>query len=99
MACIRRRRPTPAVGCGGAGVSDAPAGPAPQPSAPSTWRPAPHRPWVIAAVILIAIAVALILLAAWQLPPFGRGMQQTDNAYFRGRTTVIASQVSGYVIA
>jgi len=50
-------------------------------------------------VILIAIAVVLILLAAWQLPPFGGGMQQTDNAYVRGRTTVIASQVSGYVIA
>jgi len=72
---------------------------APQTGAPSTWRPAPHRSWVIAAVILIAIVVVLVLLAAWQLPPFGRGMQQTDNAYVRGRTTVIASQVSGYVIA
>jgi len=72
---------------------------APQTGAPSTWRPAPHRSWVIAAVILIAIALVLILLSAWQLPPFGRGMQQTDNAYVRGRTTVIASQVSGYVVA
>jgi len=54
---------------------------------------------VIAAVILLAIAVVLVLLAAWQLPPFGRGLQQTDNAYVRGRTTVIASQVSGYVVA
>ena len=72
---------------------------APQTGAPSTWRPAPHRSWVIAAVILIAIVVVLVLLAAWQLPPFGLGMQQTDNAYVRGRTTVIASQVSGYVIA
>ena len=80
-------------------MSEAPAAPAPQPGAPSTWRPAPHRPWVIAAVILVAIVVVLILLAAWQLPPFARGMQQTDNAYVRGRTTVIASQVSGYVVA
>jgi len=80
-------------------MSEAPAGPVPEPGAPSTWRPAPHRPWVIAAVVLIAIVVSLVLLAAWQLPPFGRGMQQTDNAYVRGRTTVIASQVSGYVVA
>src|SRR5262249_22358954 len=64
-----------------------------------TWRPAPHRSWVIAAVILVAIVVVLVLLAAWQLAPFGRGMQQTHNAYVRGRTTVIASQVRGYVIA
>jgi len=80
-------------------MSETPAGPASQPGAPFTWRPRPHRPWVIAAVILIAIVIVLLLLAAWQLPPFGRGMQQTDNAYVRGRTTVIASQVSGYVIA
>src|SRR6516164_9963554 len=99
MACIRLSCAKSAVGCGGAGMSEAPAAPAPQPGAPSTWRPAPHRPWVIAAVILVAIVVVLILLAAWQLPPFARGMQQTDNAYVRGRTTVIASQVSGYVVA
>src|SRR5262244_508157 len=99
MACIRLRLATPRVGCGGSGMSEAPATAAAQPGAPSTWRPAPHRSWVIAAVILVAIVVVLVLLAAWQLPPFGRGMQQTDNAYVRGRTTVIASQVSGYVIA
>ena len=80
-------------------MSEAPSGPAPTPGPPPAWRPPPLRSWVIAAVILLAIAVVLVLLAAWQLPPFGRGLQQTDNAYVRGRTTVIASQVSGYVVA
>jgi multidrug resistance efflux pump len=35
--------------------------------------------------------------AAWRLPPFATAMQSTDNAYVRGRTTVISPQVSGYV--
>jgi multidrug resistance efflux pump len=33
------------------------------------------------------------------LPPFGLGIERTENAYLRGRTTVIAPQVSGYVVA
>jgi multidrug resistance efflux pump len=39
------------------------------------------------------------VLAAWRLPPFSSAIQSTDNAYVRGRTTVIAPQVSGYVTA
>ena len=39
------------------------------------------------------------MLAAWRLPPFSSDLQSTDNAYVRGRTTVIAPQVSGYVTA
>lgn len=80
-------------------MSEVPSGAVGKPGPPSVWRPPPLRSWVIAAVVLLAIVVVLVLLAAWQLPPFGRGMQQTDNAYVRGRTTVIASQVSGYVVA
>jgi len=71
----------------------------PKPETPSAWRPPPLRSWVIAGVVILAIVVVLVVLAAWQLPPFGRGMQHTDNAYIRGRPTVIASQVSGYVVA
>ncbi|WP_052730542.1 HlyD family secretion protein [Sphingomonas sp. SRS2] len=43
------------------------------------------------------IAGALLALYAWNLPPFSRMVQQTDNAYVRGQTTIIAPQVSGYV--
>ena len=80
-------------------MSEAPSGPAPAPQPPPTWRPPPLRSWVIAGVVILAIVVVLVILAAWQLPPFGRGIQHTDNAYIRGRPTVIASQVSGYVVA
>ncbi|WP_200933905.1 HlyD family secretion protein [Rhizobium sp. Leaf306] len=37
------------------------------------------------------------ILAAWQLPPFSTSVVKTDNAYVRGRTTVISPQVTGYI--
>jgi multidrug resistance efflux pump len=46
----------------------------------------------------VLIAGALLALYAWNLPPFSRTVQTTDNAYVRGQTTVIAPQVSGYVV-
>ena len=39
------------------------------------------------------------MLDAWDLWPFAGRIEITDNAYVRGRTTVIAPQVSGYVVA
>lgn len=49
-------------------------------------------------IVIVAIAGTLAVLAAWRLPPFDSAVQSTDNAYVRGRTTVIAPQVSGYVV-
>ncbi|MDB5480928.1 MAG: secretion protein HlyD [Caulobacteraceae bacterium] len=50
-------------------------------------------------MIVLALVAVLAILAAWGLPPFGLGIQTTENAYVHGRTTVIASQVSGYITA
>ena len=47
-------------------------------------------------VVLIVIGVALILYA-WKLPPFTPTVQQTNNAFIKGQTTIISPQVSGYV--
>ncbi|GAB3256730.1 HlyD family secretion protein [Chitinimonas naiadis] len=62
------------------------------------WRP-PVRSWrnTILFVALALIAI-LLILAAWGLPPFANGVEATENAYVRGRTVVIAPQVSGYVV-
>ena len=38
-----------------------------------------------------------MILYAWQLPPFTRHAQFTDNAYVRGQTTFISPQVNGYI--
>ncbi|WP_300000600.1 HlyD family secretion protein [uncultured Cedecea sp.] len=45
----------------------------------------------------IAIVGVLVILYAWQLPPFTRYTQFTDNAYVRGQTTFISPQVNGYI--
>ncbi len=65
--------------------------------APSGWRPpALSRTSLIVVVLLVVGGVAAVL-AAWRIWPFTSGYESTDNAYVRGRVTVIAPQVSGYV--
>ncbi|CAM8065966.1 HlyD family efflux transporter periplasmic adaptor subunit [Klebsiella pneumoniae] len=47
----------------------------------------------------IGLVGVLVILYAWQLPPFTRHSQFTDNAYVRGQTTFISPQVNGYITA
>ena len=61
------------------------------------WGPDRRRPFVRSVIAGLALGAAFLVLAAWDLPPFAGGDVETDNAYVRGRTTVIAPQVSGYV--
>jgi multidrug resistance efflux pump len=69
------------------------------PEAKPGWHPpALHWPAVVI-VVGLALAALLAVLAAFGLLPFGGDVEVTDNAYVRGRTTVIAPQVSGYVVA
>ncbi len=86
--------PTPATE-----EAQAAATPVTPPSAPagSGWRPQPPSRTALFVIVALAIGGILAVLAAWRLPPFANAYQSTDNAYVRGRTTVIAPQVSGYV--
>jgi multidrug resistance efflux pump len=63
------------------------------------WRPPALRWRVIAVVAVLTLAAVAAVLDAWDLWPFASRIEITDNAYVRGRTTVIAPQVSGYVVA
>ncbi|WP_435953836.1 HlyD family secretion protein [Dryocola sp. BD626] len=47
----------------------------------------------------IGIVGVLVILYAWQLPPFTRHTESTENAYVRGLTTFISPQVNGYITA
>jgi multidrug resistance efflux pump len=60
---------------------------------------APQRGSLRTTLILagLLVAGALLVLFAWDLPPFSSAAQTTDNAYVRGQTTVIAPQINGYV--
>ncbi|MBW8910306.1 MAG: biotin/lipoyl-binding protein, partial [Sphingomonas sp.] len=76
---------------------DQPTAPASQ--APTGWAPPANSrraTIIIAAIVLLGIAT---IFYAWGFPPFSSAIQSTDNAYVRGRTTLISPQVSGYVVA
>lgn len=45
----------------------------------------------------IALVGVLVILYAWQLPPFTSQIQSTENAYVRGQVTFISPQVNGYL--
>jgi multidrug resistance efflux pump len=66
-------------------------------SPPSGWHPPPRSRQVALAIVAIGLIGILAILYAWQLPPFAGFSQRTDNAYVRGRVTIISPQVSGYV--
>ena len=57
------------------------------------WRPA--RIVVAVGAILLGVLIALF---AWGLPPSAGGDETTNNAYVRGRTTVVSPQVAGYLV-
>ena len=62
--------------------------------APAGWSPKKKSFFNLG--LLIVIGVALILYA-WKLPPFTPTVQQTNNAFVKGQTTIISPQVSGYL--
>jgi multidrug resistance efflux pump len=83
------------------GKAEQPTTPSPQAAVPlrhtSPWRPPLRDPQTTVAIAVLAVVATLAVLWAWDLWPFGGDVEVTDNAYVRGRTTVIAPQVSGYV--
>ncbi len=70
---------------------------APTPPAGSGWRPPALSRGVVIAIAVLALAGVAAVMAAWRIGPFATAREGTDNAYVRGRVTVIAPQVSGYV--
>jgi multidrug resistance efflux pump len=64
---------------------------------PRGWRPPVKSRTTVIAIVAIAVCAILAILYAWRLPPFGGWSERTDNAYVRGRVTIISPQVSGYV--
>lgn len=78
-------------------IAATPEGVAP-PSAPDT-EPRSLRVRIISSMGFAAIAIVgvLIVLYAWQLPPFSSAVETTENALVRGQVTIIGPQLSGYV--
>jgi len=51
----------------------------------------------VIAIAAVGLLGVLAILYAWQLFPFEGLREKTDNAYVRGRVTIISPQVNGYV--
>jgi len=66
---------------------------------PATTQPRSARIRLVSSILFggIALAGVLIVLYAWQLPPFSSPIESTENAQIRGQTTIISPQLSGYV--
>ncbi len=45
-------------------------------------------------VLLLGIAV---ILWAWKIGPFDSAIESTENSYIKGKTTVLSSQINGYI--
>ncbi|MBN9024723.1 MAG: HlyD family secretion protein, partial [Rhizobiales bacterium] len=50
------------------------------------------------AALAVGILGVLIVLYAWQLPPFRSSVETTNNAYVKGQVTLLSPQLAGYVV-
>lgn len=78
----------------------APSVPSSEPDTSGTtgpWHPPRQKPVVTVLLALALLLAVAIVLQVWGIGPFSGNSQITDNALVRGRTVVIAPQVSGYV--
>jgi multidrug resistance efflux pump len=82
---------------GAGGTGEPPVNDPPVTSAEGGWHPPAKSRITILAIAGMALAAVLAILYAWSLPPFAGWSEQTDNAYVKGKVTVISPQVSGYV--
>lgn len=86
---------TPAI------AAETPPGPPADPQVAATrpdgWNPPAKSRTTVAIIIVVALLAITALLYAWRLPPFAGLTEATDNAYVRGRVTIISPQVNGYV--
>lgn len=69
------------------------------PPVPAASEPRSRRARWLSALLFggVALVGVLIVLYAWQLPPFSSNIESTENANVHGQTTVISPQTSGYV--
>lgn len=75
-------------------VSTPPAEQTPPSSTPKLEKP---RKLTLVLMALLFLIGAAIILWVWQIKPFATAIEQTDNSYVRGNSTVLSSQINGYV--
>ncbi|WP_311970118.1 HlyD family secretion protein [Pseudomonas baltica] len=79
-------------------IAATPEGQTPPPAGAAT-EPRSRRTRLLSTLLFggVALAGVLIVLYAWQLPPFSSKIESTENAMVKGQVTVISPETSGYV--
>lgn len=68
-----------------------------QPEQTEQWQPKKASPLKSLLVLILIACGVLGILYVWKLPPFQTSLVETNNAYVRGKTTLVSSKVGGYV--
>ncbi len=68
--------------------------PPPPPPASKLIKTKSSTLWWMLVVLLVGI---IIILWAWRIGPFHTAIEQTDNSYVKGKTTILSSQINGYI--
>jgi multidrug resistance efflux pump len=50
------------------------------------------------AAVVIGVCGILVVLYAWNLPPFHGSVEETNDAYVKGKVTLLAPQLAGYIV-
>lgn len=62
-----------------------------------SWLPSKPKLFIVIPTAIGIIIGILLILYAWQLPPFFLNVVATNDAYVQAKTTLLSPQVSGYV--
>ena len=69
-----------------------------QQDAPSSKLIATDKKVLMLMFFVLLLGITLILWA-WRIGPFDSAIQSTENSYIKGQTTVLSSQINGYIQA
>lgn len=67
------------------------------PTTPPSSKLIPTAKRTLILMFLVLIIGIGMILWAWKIGPFDSAVESTDNSYIKGKTTVLSSQINGYV--
>ncbi|HIV49563.1 HlyD family secretion protein [uncultured Helicobacter sp.] len=62
-----------------------------------SWLPSKPKAFIIITTAIGITIGVLLILYAWQLPPFFINIVATNDAYVQSKTTLLSPQISGYI--
>lgn len=73
------------------------AAPAPNPAPQPSSKLIPTDKRVLVMMFFVLLAGISLILWAWKIGPFHSAVESTENSYVKGKTTILSSQINGYV--